>query len=189
MERGNMGQINEYQEIITRFATKRTNVRIPNGLPQHASILVETMFLNATAEMRIFTKELTKDVFGGPAILAAIKQFLSKPYASLKILLQLPQDVEWTKEHPLFHVFNEFKDKNILHGAVLIKSASGSYSKDEANHFAIMDNDGFRYETDHYNCKAIANFNEPNIAKKLIGVFDSAFEMENSQPIFELKAS
>lgn len=184
-----MEQIDEYREIIKRFAIKRTNVRIPNGLPQHATILIETMFLNATAEMRIFTKELNKDVFGGTAILSAVKKFLSKPYSNLKILLQVPQGLEWTKEHPLFQVFSDFQDKNILHGAVLIKSASGSYSKNDANHFTVMDNDGFRYETDHCSCKAIANFNEPNTAKKLIDVFDSAFEMKNCQPIFELKAS
>lgn len=181
--------INEYREIIKRLASKRTDARIPNGLPQHATILIETMFSTATAEMRIFTKELNQDIFGEPKLLGAAKKFLSKPYANLKILLQSPQDVEWTQEHPLFQVFNDLNNTNLLHGGVVIKNASGSYSTDDVNHFTVMDNDGFRFETDHYNCKAIANFNEPKTAEKLIKVFDSAFDMPKAQLIYELKAS
>lgn len=185
----NMDQFNEYRRVIAYLASNRINVRIPNGLPQHASILIETMFSNAAGEMRIFTQELNEDVFGKPKVLQAARKFLSKPYANLSILLQRPNNIDHFKEHPLFRVFSELKDSNSLHGAVLVKNAAGSYSEDGANHFAVMDNDGFRFETDHKKCKAIANFNDSKTAKKLIAAFDSAIELSKVEPLFNLRAS
>jgi len=179
-----MEHLNEYRELIRRFANSRTNSRIPNGLPQHASILVETMLFNATAEMRIYTKELNESVYGAPEVQAALRKFLSKPYSSLKILLQDHRDQSWVSKHPMLQICEDFRHK-FGHGAVMVKTAVGSYSRG-ANHFTVMDNDGYRFETDHENCKAIANFNEPETAKKLIQVFDMAFGMPGTELTYEL---
>lgn len=186
----NMEQAADYKKIITRLAEEHIDARIPNGLPQHASILIEAMFLNASEEIRVFTKNLSDDVFGVPDVVSAVKKFLSKPCAKLKILLQQPSDLNNLSTHPLLDAFFNIRDKEMLHGTVEIRNATGSYTKDEANHFTVMDNDSFRFETDHHNCKAVANFNEPKIAKKLITAFDSAFSMaKTTPPLFELKAS
>lgn len=182
-------QLADYKRIITLLAEEHIDARIPNGLPQHAAILIEAMFLNATKEMRIFTQNLCVEVFGKPEVLAAARKFLSKPHAKLMILLQQPSDLSKLGTHPLYQVFSQIRDKELLHGAVEIKNATGSYTKDDANHFTVMDADGFRFETDHHKCKAEANFNDTKIAKKLIGAFDAAFGMAGPIPLFEIKAS
>ena len=180
--------IEEYRKMIKRLAAGKVDARIPNGQPQHASILMETMFENATAELRIFTRDLNDLVFGGDEILKSALTFFSKPYSSLKILLQNNKNDDWTNQHSLLKEINRLNGSGCLHGSVEIKNAVGSYAKDDANHFAVMDNDAFRYETNHDDCKAIANFYEPKIAKKLIHVFDSAFSLAK-EPILLIKAS
>lgn len=184
-----MDNISEYRDIIERFARDRVDARVPNGLPLHASILIETMFKSATAEMRIFTRELDTAVFGRDDIMAAVEKFIGRPYATLKILLQKPQDEKWAVDHPLVAKLNAFSQSS-SHGSFVIRNAVGSYANNDANHFAVMDNDGFRYELDHDHCKAMANFNEPKTAKKLVEVFEQAFDIsaqERSEPLYEIK--
>lgn len=164
----------EYREIIEKFARERINKRVSNGAPAHASVLLETMFKHAVAEMRIFTKELNGSVFGEQHMIDAATRFLGKPYSSMKILLQEGKDEAWAKDHPLFKAIAKMGEP---HGKVEVVNASGSYAENDANHFAVMDNDGYRFEFDHEKCKAVANFNEPKVAKDLISAFDKAFEL------------
>jgi len=180
-----MSNILEYREIIERFARERVNQRVPNGLPQHASVLMETMFRNATAEMRIYSGELHDGVFGSPAMISSVESFLSKPYASMKILLQKQKDGSWLNSHALVQAIKQLKEP---HGRAEIRCAQGVYATDSANHFAVMDNDAYRFELDHNATKAVANFNEPRVAKDLLTAFDRAFDIAGS-PIFELSAN
>ena len=181
-----MSESNEYRTIIQRFAKDRVNARVPNGLPMHASTLLECMFENAAAEMRIYSGKLIQDVYSGDGIVKAAAKFLGRPYASLRILLQSPADRSELANHPLLAGLSNITPR----GSVIVRNAVGSYAKEEANHFAVMDNDGFRYELDHGKCEAIANFNEPDTAKILVQAFDAAFAFSGmkSEPIFELKS-
>jgi len=180
--------IDGYRTMINRLAEGKVNARIPNGMPQHASILMESMFKNATAELRIFSKDLNDKVFDGVEIQKNAILFLSKPYSSLKILLQNKKDCTWIDQHPLLKKLNKFIESSKSHGSIEIRNAVGSYAKDDVNHFAVMDNDGFRYETDHVECKAVANFYEPKISKKLVDTFDLAFSFAKT-PLLLIKAS
>ena len=184
----NESHVQEYRQIIEKFAAQRLNQRVPNGLPQHAAILIETMFQHAAAEMRIFSGDCNETVFGKPSTIAAVCNFLSKPYAVLRILVQNEKDQEWVDTHPLVTALKELESP---HGQVEIIAAEGVYSTDEANHFAVMDNDGYRFEFDHQNTKAVANFNEPEVAKELLSAFDSAFKLakETHKPLFKLPAA
>lgn len=184
-----MDNINEYRQIIEQFARERTNARVSNGLPLHASILIETMFKSAKAEMRIFTRELDNNVFGNADILAAAEKFISRPYAKLEILLQKSQNEKWASSHPLLTKLAELSQSG-PHGNVVVRNAVGSYSNEGTNHFAVMDNDGFRYELDHDGCRAIANFNESRTASKLAEFFDLAFDISTQNqatPLYEIK--
>lgn len=176
----NMNNVNEYRTIIEKFARERVNQRVSNGMAVHASVLLETMFKHATAEMRIFTGELNHVVFAQDSLIAAAKQFLMKPYASLRILVQKDQGIEWAQKHPLVSSLSEM---NAPHGHYELRFASGSYALDTANHFAVMDNDGYRFELDHGDCRAVANFNEPRVAIDLMKAFDKAFSLGKSSTV------
>lgn len=176
---------NDYRKIIQRLASDQVNERIPNGAPQHASILIETMFNHAVAEMRIFSKALTNDVYATDEIVDAAKAFFSKSYARLFILLQKKptSEIEWIKEHKLLLALREIDNPKSDYRNIQIRYAKGSYTEDDANHFAVMDNDAFRYELDHNNRTAVANFNEPETAKSFIKAFDRAFDLANGNEI------
>lgn len=168
-----MSQISEYKKIVDRFASERINQRIPNGLYEHATVLLQAMFKNAAAEVRIFTGDLDQTVFGNPSLINSAKAFLrNKPYARLRILVQKEQNPEWLTSHPLVKAIQEIDGQK---GDFELRFAKGNYSTDDAHHFAVMDNDGYRFELDHEACKAVANFNEPEVAQALLGAFDKAF--------------
>jgi hypothetical protein len=89
------------------------------------------------------------------------------------------------------------KDRNVFAGSVEIRCAAGSYAvKDSAKHFAVMDGEAFRFEIRHCEdketaslstCEAVANFNEPKIARHLRNVFEQAVKISTDhfeQPIF-----
>lgn len=174
-----MSRLSEYRKIVERFASGRINQRIPNGLHEHATVLLEAMFKNAAAEIRIFTGDLEPSVFGDSSLVKAACEFLqTKPYSSLQILIQKERDDQWLSSHPLLKAVTELPGR---HGTVQIRAATGRYSTDEAHHFAVMDNDGYRFELEHANCKAVANFNEPAVARSLIDAFDKAFA--NAKPL------
>lgn len=172
-----MDHIAEYKKLIGRLAEKRVNQRVPNGLPEHAAVLLETMFSYAVAEMRIFSGDLHEIVFGKPPVLEAVSVFTSRPYSKLQILLQRPKDESWMGSHPLIVRMREIAQSNRVHGTFEIRNAAGSYASPKAHHFSVMDNDGYRFELDHDNTKAVANFNEPKVARNLINAFDEAFKI------------
>lgn len=183
-----MDDIREYREIIERFARNKVDARIPNSLPLHAAVLIETMFRTATSEMRIFSRQLDEVVYGREEVLGAVARFVSIPYTTLKILLQKPQDGSWLEHNALIGMLDTLcKDRTC--GKVVIRNAVGSYAQDDANHFAVMDDDGFRYETSHDNTQAVANFNEPKTAKELASAFDIAFGISKAHqeaPLYAL---
>lgn len=175
---------NEYREIIEQFARDRVDQRVSNGMPMHAKILLETIFKTAAAEVRIFTGELNESVFGDKELKRSVKKFLSKPYSNLQILIQKENDNDWMSKHPFISFIKSLESSEVPHGSVEIRFAQGAYSSDEAKHFSVMDNDGYRFEHDHSNTLAVANFNEPKTAQQLRLVFDVAFSNAKKSAYF-----
>lgn len=163
-------EIDRYRQMIGRLARGRIDQIIPNGHPAHAAVLVEAMFDSAQRDVRIFTGSLAPEAYDQPYLVSAAKRFLEKPATRLRILIQKPLSRQ-ALEQRLF--FSELQDTK----KVEIRTATGSYSLDDANHFAVMDECGFRYELQHEATQAIANFRAPGIAGQLVTVFDSAFAM------------
>jgi hypothetical protein len=161
-----------YRRLIRDLARMRLNARVSNGFPEHAAILFEAMFRHAKDEVRIFTGSLSTNVYGQKPLVRAAERFLQRPGTSLKVLFEEPADCDALQEHPLLVALNDEAA-----GALELRQAVGSYAVKGAKHFAVMDDCGFRFEHDHDATQAIANFNEPDVARKLLGAFDSAFEM------------
>lgn len=174
----------EYRLIAERYARTRVDKRLPCGMPIHAAVLIEMMFETALSEMRIYAKDLSELVFCRPEVLQAAVNFAAKPHTSLKILLEKKPCENWADTHPLIKAL---KGRDI-YGEIEVLFAAGNYAEGDAEHFAVLDKRGFRFEFDHYKCKAVANFNDPDIAKNLASTFDKAFllakEKRNNHLIF-----
>lgn len=66
---------------------------------------------------------------------------------------------------------NKFAQKLILHDKfelVVLSNYHGS-------HFLVVGNSGFRFEESHPQAKALLSFNQPDIAKKLVDLFNDLF--------------
>lgn len=167
----------DYRRLIERYAASSVDKRVSNGLSAHAAILIETMFKTASSEMRIFSRDLNEEVFCSNEMIQAIVTFVAKPYSTLKILLEKKPDDGWSNSHSLLQSLRKLD----VHGTVEVMPAVGNYAAGKAEHFAVMDDDGYRFEFDHDNCQAVANFNESMVAKKLISAFDQAFELSKEE--------
>jgi hypothetical protein len=159
------------------MATSQMNQRIPNGQPEHAAVLFESMFGMAQADIRIFTGLLDPRAYAQPGLSKAAKDFVCRRNTSVRILFQKPpQAGGWLRRQPLIE---SVLDRNgHLPDNFQMRLATGEYAKSD-RHFAVMDQRGYRYEIDHDKCKAFANFNEPDVANKLAMSFDEAFASAN----------
>jgi hypothetical protein len=161
---------NAYRQFIERFAESQLNQRIPNGKPAHAAVLFETMFKKAKDDVRIFTGDLSREAYGTPELLQSAKDAVRRG-VRVQILLQHKKDLAWVVAQPLIEstMYNGKLPANID-----VRCATAPYS-DSTKHFAVMDHIGYRWEWNHKECKAFANFNEPGVASDLARTFDRAF--------------
>jgi hypothetical protein len=163
-------EILTYKKVVGRLARGKICQQIPNEHPMHAAALIETMFDNAEKDVRIFTGKLAKATYDQPDLVAAAARFLERPGARLRILVQRQLTRADLQDRAMIAKIHESPKLEI-------RQATGSYAESDANHFAVMDEHGFRFELEHSKSEAVANFNEPRIARELIAAFDSAFAM------------
>lgn len=127
----------------------------------------EAMF-RVGKEIRIFSKELRRDVYEADFVRFATSRFFSRG-GVLYVLVQEPVGTG----HPL--LATAFASKS---GQTIVRMATGSYAAGgDAAHFAVVDSRGYRFEFDHDTFEAIANFNDPEKASELKAAFDTAFAM------------
>ena len=157
----------EYFELIDKCAETRRNLIIHNGERQHAAYLLKTFFKNAKSNIRIFTGQLFEGVFGDQSLQEEACKFLREDDShSIQIAYQERADI--LKSTFIQTILNDQQRK----GSIAIWNASEKYS-DCKNHFAVMDEEAFRFETDHDFTRAVANFGDPAYARKLIDIFDN----------------
>lgn len=159
-----------YRDLIHHLARHKINSRIANGKAEHAAALFEGMFRTAENEVCIFTRNLEPRVFDQPRVAKAAWWYMQNPAAKLNILVQ---DQSGLATREIVKLARLPRRK----GIVQIRLAAGSYRQNDAKHFAVMDGRAFRFEFDHENCSAIANFNEPGVASELQTAFLAAFSM------------
>ena len=161
-----------YHKSISDLADCSSNQRVLNSKPKHAVAFFVNMFRHAKRCVRIFS-DFRDDTFGNRKLRLAAQQYVSDPTHELKLLFQLPPNF---KQSPVETVrscsFISYLDP-IDHE---IRVAQGNYADPNIQQFAIIDERGFRYEAEGKRI-CVANFNEPETARKLARAFDEAFEM------------
>lgn len=173
-------EIQSYRQFIEVLARDNVNQRIPNGHPVHASVLVEAMFEKAEREMRIFTGSLAAETYDEPLLVDAACRFLTKPRSRLRILLQQPMQKTDVLSRKMVSEILAMRARRV--GTFDVRVADPAYAHDD--HYAVMDDGGFRFEVDHTETTAVANFNEPSVARELASGFDVAFGLGVPVDIF-----
>ena len=153
-------EIERYRRIIKAGFDYKLTKLIDNGMPEHAAVLYEQFFVNAEDIVRIFCKNLSKQVFEFPFVVDAARRAIKKG-VTIDILLQ-----DENPERSCFSLLLQdygIKPLHITEEELRITPAN----------FSVMDRRAFRYEKDreHFTAKACAY--DPEIASRFADRFDS----------------
>lgn len=157
--------LTEYREYVRRHATRRDGHPIYNNSIEHASIVIENLFLEAERSVAILTGSLNAKVYGRASVVEAAKLFLvSSAKNRLRIILEsdAPDDREI---HPFFRTCSE------LHNFA-VRVASQRVQSLYDFHFVVADNDSYRFEGDKTKAAAIAAFGHVEGAQNLGGIYE-----------------
>lgn len=157
----------EYFKTIDDCAKNRKNLTISNGCAEHAAYLIKTFFKHAQEKVCIFTGEMYDGVFEDNDLCEEALVFLRKSGCNLSIILEKEIDSTLLSQKALIRAISA---DDSLEGSFRLSYATKDVS--DINHFAVMDGEAFRYELDHLDRKAIANFGDDINGSKLQKIFE-----------------
>ena len=172
-----------FVDRVDRVMVNPLDATFGNNCAFHAAYLIYKFFLKAQKRVRILSGHLSRQaedgtlVYGAPEIIAAIRLFLSRKDTALQIVLDSELD-DGTK-HPLYKALDKMRGDGKLKGhKVEIRQLKGTEAQslvddDLANHMLLMDNCGFRLETDVDKAEAIVNVNSKHTFGLLGNFFDN----------------
>jgi hypothetical protein len=155
-----------YRALILERLQARDGTPIPNGTIAHAALLVEAMFKNASDKIRILTGELNARVYGAPEIVAAARQFLADADHSLEIIFECEFNDNDAARHPLLAALGPGAN-------VTLWRLEPKFRQAVTAHFALMDEDSYRYEADKTKDSAVAAFGDREFTESLIRLFEN----------------
>jgi hypothetical protein len=169
-----------YYWIIDKCAKEKMNFEISNGDSTHAIYLLNTFFKYAKKEICIYTGSLSDSIFGSEQLIGTAINFLKRDKdATVKIVFQESID----RESILSRKFiRSILDNKLIKNRLKVWTASSVFNA-ITNHFALMDGLAYRFETDHEQKKAIANFGDLASAETLKKAFSDIISSKNSKEI------
>ncbi|QWR78677.1 hypothetical protein [Candidatus Magnetomonas plexicatena] len=165
----------EYKALIDACAKEKRDHAIENGHSKHAAYLLTKFFETAITKVNIYSGALSNEVFGDSDLQATALDFIGRENTKLTIVVET--DV---REDEPINKFVEFLSKSDKKN-IDIRLFNISEKKG-INHFAVMDESGYRFEIDEKKMKAIANFGDKKMTDKLYKIFD--YLCKNSESIF-----
>ena len=166
----------KYEWAVNELARKKVDSLFPNGKPEHARIIFNKFFQMAKQKVRIYSGSLLSEsnntaLFSWEPLIESAKNFLDKPNTSIEILLEGNLDKDGANKF-----YSELKNYTSRSDAIKFKTLNRLKGKEDEPHFAVMDQEGFRIEVNHGATKALASFNKPDIANRLVEIFEREFK-------------
>jgi hypothetical protein len=158
-----------YRELIAKRIAERDGTPLPNGTLAHASVLIEAMFGAASKSIRILTGSLNARVYGTPEVIVCAQQFLANPIHSLEIIFEDDLDDDAIARHPLLASLGPGANAKLW-------KLKPAFRKKIESHFALMDDDSYRFEADKTQPSAIAAFGDKGFYNTLSTFFDALKE-------------
>lgn len=173
----------EYKFFVSNLADNSINRIFLNSDKEHALVVLANLFRHANKEIRIFAANLCENIGDEPEYIEAISEFIERE-GHVRILLNKYNE-DLLKKSNLFKRLAYY----VYYGSdVIVKTTSirPFLSKDPEKkevHFTVMDETGYRIETDIENRTAECNFNSPVMAKGMVNFFDKIFDDPASEKI------
>lgn len=165
-------QIDRYQEVVQRLAKEKIDSRFSNKGPEHARVVVETMFRHASSSVNLFTGCLNKDFYTSEPVLESLKDFLARTKGALTIICASTPDSDTVS------VIKQSEFGSNVQIRVLSPAEAGTGNHVQ-HHFMTADGVAYRLEVNDAAREAVVNFNEPAVAMTLNNWFDAQFALSN----------
>jgi len=172
--------MNNYKKAVEELAKNSEYMEFDNKGSEHASIVLENMLKYADTNFKIYTGNFNGDVANDDSFLKYFNRFIENKKEVKVIIESLPSDVlKYSKALKRIIDLNNNPAYNVKY-----KLATTTFKKDLENifqskkpyHFSISDSKAYRVEIEPNTYKAIVNFNDPQITKKLELIFDNFFQ-------------
>jgi hypothetical protein len=124
------------------------------------------MFSHAQSAIRILTGELNAFAYGTSGVIARARQFMADSNHSLQIALTDDFDDSAALRHPLLAALGPGSNVTLIR-------VPSEFAKHIPCHFAVMDDDSYRYEGDKTKPAAIAVFGDRAFAGELTKLFSA----------------
>lgn len=163
-------KVKEYDEKVKNVADARVNEEpIYNNNPESAAILISHLFRVARKQVCILCGNINEEIYGQERVIEAVKNFISDKSQKLKIIIEEPSKINSSDKgsdhkHPLLKLINSKNN-------VEIKQWDNETNK-IGKHFALCDDDCFRFEADVNKTEAIGCFGDKKNGKILGDAFD-----------------
>jgi hypothetical protein len=160
--------INEYKKVIqevmaeARGDLERKRRVVSNRGPQHARVVLQTMFENADSRARVNCGKMSSDVFD----LELVSKFLNKNGSHLTVIID-SEDVMTSKDSILSTLISR-APSHLGKLDVYVRAESDKRFR----HFTVMDGRDLRVETDHSDRIADVYFMDRENATSAESVFD-----------------
>jgi hypothetical protein len=169
-----MSSLIEYRNNVESLAEMKSDLVFRNKSATHAAIVLENIFSSSNEVVRILSNRISKDVSNQfPTYCDAVEKFLMEG-GVIKVIHYDDLDLE----SDIVKLLMEYKTK--LPSQVLIKSAEQKVLLDFADgdeiHYSVGDDNSYRVEVDTKTREAFVCFNDKEVARELINVFDDLFE-------------
>lgn len=173
----------EYKLFVDSLARSGDNRVFLNSDENHALVVFINIFKQAKMVVRIFAASLCEHIGNEPEYVEAISEFIERG-GIIRILLN-KYDKNLVLQSNLFKRLSYYISEGY---DVQIKTtvAHPFLSKDPQRkevHFTVMDETGYRIETDIEKRTAECNFNNPILSKRIADFFDSIFNDKDSHKI------
>lgn len=174
--------IEEYRDFIKYLADSKDTRIFLNSDEEHALEVLVQLFRQATHSIKIFAGCLYEHVGNQPEYISELSNFIERG-GELRILLN-KYNQEKAKESQLFKrlAMHAKQEHNI---EVKETKAKAFFKADlgQEIHFTVVDNLGYRIETDIEKRTARCSFNDSNIATATSEFFDKLYTDKRAQQI------
>lgn len=173
-----MTPLDVYREQVREAILRRNGAPLLNSTVDHAAVIVQESFCNAQHSIKLLSYRLDPDCYARASVINDAKFFLADPNHKAEILVESSlwdsdNNYRWNN-HPFIEPLKEFIFPNEDRG-VKIRSVPKEWAESYQFNFLLLDDYGYRYETDRKRPAAVAAFLAPDTSKAPITNLDDIF--------------
>lgn len=173
----------EYNFFVSSLAKDNADRVFLNSDEEHALIVLVNLFRQAKETVRIFAACLCEHIGNKPEYIVAISEFIERG-GKVRMLLN-KFDENLVSNSNLFKrlAYYAYEGADIQIKRTLAHPFLSKDPQRKEVHFTVIDETGYRIETDIEKRTAECNFNNPTLSKGLVSFFDRIFNANESVSI------